>query len=225
MPYELIIFDCDGTLVDSEHMYNAITSEMLNELGYHEYTPEVCTALFCGQSWGNIRSSLEEKHGEAIPEDIVERYTMLSRARMDEDLTAVSGALSLVERARNEYKICVASNGEITNVNKSLSLTGFMDHFHPDHIFTKCAVENAKPAPDLFIHVADIMGVAPADTLVIEDSIAGVSAAIAANMDVIGFTGSAHDSAHQETMLRKAGAVHISKEFIHIANKLEKLKP
>ncbi len=223
MPYELIIFDCDGTLVDSEHLYNTITSEMLTELGFPQYTPALCTQMFCGQSWGNIRKSLEQKHGDVIPDDIVERYTILSRERMEIDLQAVPDALHLVERASSAYKICVASNGEPTNVNKSLHLTGLMDFFHPDHIFTKCIVENAKPAPDLFLHVADVMGANPSNTLVIEDSIAGVAAAVAAKMDVIGFTGSAHDSDHQETMLRKAGATMISDALIHIPDKLKKL--
>ena len=62
MTYDLIIFDCDGTLVDTEHLYNAITAELLNEIGFKEYTPELCMKLFAGQSWSTIRGMLEEKH-------------------------------------------------------------------------------------------------------------------------------------------------------------------
>ena len=79
---DLIIFDCDGTLVDSETLYNTITSELLIELGFPEYTPERCIELFAGQAWSTIKKTLEDKHGDIIPHDIIARYIQTANGRI-----------------------------------------------------------------------------------------------------------------------------------------------
>ena len=214
----LIIFDCDGTLVDSETLYNTITAELLNELGFDEYTPELCIELFAGQAWSTIKATLEERHGANIPQDIVQRYIKTANARMDTDLNTPEGADHILRTLKQDRSICVASNGERNNVLKSLQVTGLMDHFIEEHVFTKIQVERPKPAPDLFLFTAEQMGFSPAQCLVIEDSPAGVAAAAAANMPVIGFTGCAHDPARQADLLRDAGADHVTDQLIHILN-------
>lgn len=203
---DLIIFDCDGTLVDSETLYNSITSELLTEMGLPEYTTERCIELFAGQSWGTIKGVLEEKHGDIVPRDLIERYIKTANGRMDRDLVAAEGAEKIIAKLKETRSICVASNGERGNVIKSLTMTGLMTHFREDHIFTKIQVPRPKPAPDLFLFTAKEMGFAPSDCLVIEDSPAGVSAAVEAQIKVIGYTGCSHDTERQAEMLKGAGA-------------------
>lgn len=202
----LILFDCDGTLVDSEWLYNSITAELLNGLGFSEYTPELCIELFAGQAWSSIKKTLEAKHGMQIPRDIVERYIAISNQKMDTNLNTPEGIIALLEDVQGHYSICVASNGERNNVIKSLTVCGLKPFFPDEHIFTKIQVERPKPAPDLFLYAAEQMGYAPEYCTVIEDSIAGVLAGVAAGMHVIGFTGCVHDKAQQRAKLEDAGA-------------------
>ena len=217
---DLIIFDCDGTLVDSETLYNSITSELLTEMGFAEYTTTRCIELFAGQSWSTIKAILEDKHGAQIPKDLVERYIQTANSRMDNELKAAPDAHDMLEEIKQERSICVASNGERGNVLKSLRMTGLMPHFDEAHIFTKIQVERPKPAPDLFLFTAAQMGFDPAQCLVIEDSPAGVEAAVAADMRVIGYTGCAHDTDHQADLLKSAGAQSITDRLIHITSHL-----
>ena len=203
---QLIIFDCDGTLVDSEYLYNSITSELLIGLGFEDYTPERCIELFAGQAWSTIKADLEALHGDIIPHDIVRRYIETCNQRMDTDLRVPDGAEALLDSVSQHYSLCVASNGERGNVIKSLSVTGLIRYFDERRIFTKIEVSHPKPAPDLFLHAAEQMGFAPSKCVVIEDSPAGVEAAVAANMRVVGFTGCAHDQDAQTDLLAKAGA-------------------
>ena len=174
---ELIIFDCDGTLVDSEYLYNSITAELLNELGYSEYTPELCIELFAGQSWSTIRHDLEARHNEKMPSDIIERYIRIANEKMNHDFGATPHADDVLHKVKKGRKICVGSNGERNNVIKSLEVTDLLHHFEDHHIFTKIQVEKPKPAPDLFLFACEQMGILPQNTLVIEDSPAGVAAA------------------------------------------------
>lgn len=212
---ELIIFDCDGTLVDSELMYNTVTSELLIGLGFTEYTPERCLELFGGQSWSTIKAMLETKHGQSIPRDIIDLYIKTANERMD-TMMSPPDAKHVVQAVKAQKAACVASNGERGNVIKSLRVTGLLENFPEDHIFTKIQVKNPKPAPDLFLFAADQMGFTPQQCLVIEDSLAGVTAAKAANMNVIGFIGTAHDKPAQAKTLQNAGANVIIERLIHI---------
>lgn len=205
--FPLIIFDCDGTLVDTETLYNTITAELLNEMGFAEYTPEICIERFAGQSWSSIHAMLEAEHGTVIPRDIVTRYVEIANERMKDDLRPSPYAHDLVTLYRDKnHKICVGSNGERRSVVNSLKLSGLYDHFGEERIFTKIQVERPKPAPDLFLFVADQMKENPANTLVLEDSPAGVEAGRAAGMHVIGYVGTSHDKQKQEEKLLKAGA-------------------
>ncbi|NCT41223.1 MAG: HAD family phosphatase [Alphaproteobacteria bacterium] len=216
MKKDLIIFDCDGTLVNSEMLYNTITSELLTEMGFSEYTPLRCVELFGGQSWSTIKTILEDKHGAAIPRDLVDRYIQIASVRMDKDLIAADGAEDVICTLKDSHSICVASNGERGNVLKSLNMTGLMPYFHEDHVFTKIQVPRPKPAPDLFLFTAEQMGFEPEQCLIIEDSPTGVRAAVAAGITVIGYTGCAHDRAVQADMLDNAGANIITDNLIHI---------
>jgi len=217
---QLIIFDCDGTLVDSEHLYNSITAELLNELGYTEYTPELCLELFAGQSWSTIRHVLEDRHDEPMPDDIIQRYIAIANKRMNHDFDAVPHANDVLHTVKEGRQICVGSNGERNNVIKSLEVTGLLHHFDEDRIFTKIQVDKPKPAPDLFLFACEQMQVAPEQTLVIEDSPAGVAAAKAADIHVLGFVGTAHNQDKQAKALKNAGADIVIDTLIHIEQHL-----
>jgi len=221
----LIIFDCDGTLVDSEMLYNGVTADLLGDIGLPEYTLERCLEEFTGHSWSTIRARLIDKHGSMIPDDIIQQYIERASRAMEHDLQAVPDATSLIRGLRSTHKLCVASNGERGNVLKSLRLTGLMEFFDEDaHIFTKIQVTNPKPAPDLFLFAADRMETHPQHCLVIEDSPTGVRAAKAAGMPVIGFIGTAHTPKQAETALLQAGADHICTRLIHIPELLKTLE-
>lgn len=220
MTHNLIIFDCDGTLVDSEHLYNSITAELLNGLGYQEYTPELCLELFGGQSWSTIRHDLEARHNEPMPDDLIQRYIKIANKRMNHDFDAVPHADTVLNTLTSQLKSCVASNGERGNVIKSLEVTGLLKHFDENRIFTKIQVERPKPAPDLFLFACNQMESTPENTIVIEDSTAGVTAARAAGIHVLGFVGTAHNPHKQAEALKNAGADAIIDELIHIEDHL-----
>ena len=220
--HSLIIFDCDGTLVDSERLYNTVTAELLNEIGYDEYTPQLCLERFSGISWSTIRDELEEHHGEPMPADIVQRYIKIAGSRMDTDLKAARHASAVLKNLKAQTQICIGSNGERGNVIKSLAVTSLLSYFEEDRIFTKIQVERPKPAPDIFLFACDKMQTPPANALVIEDSPAGVNAARAAGIDVLGFIGTAHDKAAQGQALKDAGANAIIDELIHIEHHLKR---
>lgn len=214
---DLIIFDCDGTLVDSEYLYNAITSELLGEIGLTEYTPELCLELFAGHTWTNIKMMLEDKHGHDIPDNIIERYADIANDRMDTQLKTAPHAHDVLKSLHGRTRLCVASNGQRDNVIKSLTVTGLMDYFHDDIIFTKIQVENGKPAPDLFHFALNRMQADPENTLVIEDSPTGVTGAKAAGLRVLGYTGTAHQPESHAEALLSAGADDIIDSLIHIS--------
>jgi HAD superfamily hydrolase (TIGR01509 family) len=159
-----------------------------------------------------------------------ELYVARAQAQMDQGIAAIAGAEILIETALAQgFEICIGSNGERSSVIKSLKLAGLYDYFGgtESRIFTKIQVENAKPAPDLFLFAAAQMtalmgmGAAPKTMIVIEDSVAGVQAGVAANMRVWGYTGSHHDpEAHKITLLEN-GAERCFSSLIHISDELQ----
>ncbi len=219
--FDLIIFDCDGTLTDSEALNNRATIEILHECGFTEYTTENSHGKWIGYTMSKIILMIQMETGRMVPEDFIRRYARRVAELQQTGLVAVGGAASLVSRAGKKFKICVASNGERTNVLTSLEITGLMDgNFTPDNVFTKIQVKNPKPYPDLFLFAAEKMGTEPSRCLVIEDSAAGVMAGVSAGMTVWGFSGSAHDPEKQEQALLSAGAHAVFPRLIHIQDQL-----
>lgn len=221
----MIIFDCDGTLVDSELLYNTVISGLLRESGFMQYTPDKCLELFTGLTLSNIRAIVEQEHQVELSAQLSsDIYVQRAHEQMDQGLAPIAGAAGLLARVRAAgYKMCVASNGERSSVFKSLKLTGLYDYFEngESQIFTKIQVQNAKPAPDLFLFAAERMSVPPAECVVVEDSVAGVRAGVAAGMQVIGFTGSHHHPAEHGRILKEAGAARVFSDLIHIADDLQ----
>ena len=184
---ELIIFDCDGVLVDSELIANQILAQHLSEHGY-PISLEDCCVRFIGSYLPNLVSEIRSE-GHDLPDDFITSLRVKDAPAFAADLQAVSGIVETLGRL--PHLKCVASSGPPDKISKNLSKTGLIDFFKP-HLFSGYTVENPKPAPDLFLHAADILGVAPSSCLVIEDSKLGIQAAKAAGMTCFGFTGGGH---------------------------------
>lgn len=217
MAYDLVIFDCDGTLVDSETLNNQATLDVLAECGVDGYTIEHAFHHWMGTTYSSIALRVQMETGKTLPENFVTRCIARVSELQEQELKAVKGAADFID-VLNAKKIpsCVASNGERTNVINSIRLTGLAKYYDEDRIFTKIQVERPKPAPDIFLFAAEKMGVEPGRCVVIEDSEAGVAGAVAAGMAVVGFTGTSHDKAMQQGRLAKAGADPVTDDFIHI---------
>lgn len=220
--YELIIFDCDGTLVDSEYLNNKAFTDILLEYGMPQYDVDYALKNFVGMTLTDIMQFVTGETGFCFPEDTLTKYiSNVKKFQKTDLLKTIPRAIEIVKSCSSKFKVCVGSNGERSNVLESLKILGFMDIFSEETVFTRIQVEKGKPAPDLFLYAAEKMKIAPENCLVIEDSATGVRAGIAAGMDVWGFTGVSHDAENQKKQLLNAGASDVFSDIIHIGNKLE----
>ncbi|WP_344839933.1 HAD family phosphatase [Kribbella ginsengisoli] len=181
----LVIFDNDGVLVDSERLANGILAELLTEAGL-PYTFEEAVRDFMGGSMASMRTMAEAKLGSPLPADLEDRYherLFAGFARL-EPIPGVREVLDQLDAEGIRY--CLASSGTHRRIHTALTAVGFWDRFE-GRIFSSEDVAHGKPAPDLFLHAAATMGVAPAGCVVVEDSPLGVAAANAAGMRVFGF--------------------------------------
>jgi HAD superfamily hydrolase (TIGR01509 family) len=185
MTRRLVIFDCDGVLVDSEPIAVRIDVEMLAEVGVI-MTEEEVIERFVGRSPEVILAEAEARLGRRVPDGWFERGEARIRRAYATDLKPVPGIPEALEAI--EDPVCVASSSGHENLRYKLELTGLYERF-AGHIFSATEVANGKPAPDLFLHAASRMGAEPADGVVVEDSRYGVQAARAAGMDVFGYAG------------------------------------
>ncbi len=218
--FDLVIFDCDGTLTDSESVNNRALLGVLHEDGFTQFDLDYAYANWVGTTVSSILLNIQMETGRMPASDLLPRYIARVEELQKTDLKPVENAADLVSACARNYKICVASNGERSNVVRSLELTGLMPHFTPETVFTKIQVKNPKPAPDLFLFAALQMGVEPERCVVIEDSAAGVAAGVAAGMVTLGFTGSSHNPEKQAQTLKSAGATAVFPSLIHIRDYL-----
>jgi HAD superfamily hydrolase (TIGR01509 family) len=201
--FDLIIFDCDGVLVDSEVISCRTHAEMLTRHGYPISTEQV-HERFLGRSSREARLEIERELGRALPDDLETELRAELYRSFEAGLEAIPGIAAVL--ANISQPVCVASSGSPERIRTSLTLTGLYDRFAPN-LFSAAQVQNGKPAPDLFLFAAAQMQVAPARCLVVEDSVHGVMAACAAGMAVLGFHGGSHCRPTTAAALRDAGAV------------------
>lgn len=190
----LVIFDCDGVLVDSEPISNRLFVEHLNRAGF-PFTLEECYRELIGRSMASCEALLVARFGRPLPEGFVAALQADTYAALTAEVEAVPGvsvALDALEAAGVPY--CVASSGEFAKMRASLGRTGLLPRFE-GRMFSATEVARGKPHPDLFLHAARRMGAQPSDCVVIEDSIPGVQAAVSAGMRPFGFAGGAHGDA------------------------------
>jgi HAD superfamily hydrolase (TIGR01509 family) len=182
---ELVIFDCDGVLVDSERIAARIDVESVAELGLVLSEDEVIER-FMGRSTQAMLAEIEAELGHPPPAGWFERAEARLSAALVAELAPVAGVEEALDRL--ELPICVASSSEPASLRFKLELTGLYDRF-AGHVFSSSQVANGKPAPDLFLHAASRMGADPGGCVVVEDSRYGVQAARAAGMDVLAYAG------------------------------------
>lgn len=221
-PFDLVIFDCDGTLVDSETLNNVATSEILAEIGLEQFTPDYSMATFIGKSQPVIWKMIEEEIGRPLPADINQRYIDRIAKNRDLYLKPAPHAKDVVAEISKSHKICVGSNGEIENVRTSIEGAGLSSWFPPEKIYVAAMVQNPKPEPDLYLFAARENDSIPARTLVIEDSIVGATAGVQAGMTVYGYTGLCHDPADQAKKMRAIGVHHVSDTLTGILDILKR---
>lgn len=202
MGIELIIFDCDGVLVDSEVISCRAHASVLTRHGY-PITPEQVLTRFLGVSDREARQMVEDEIGRKLPDDLeaqIKSATLQFYAGELQPITHVAAAIAAIDLPK-----CVASSGTPEKIRHGLDCAGLYDQLAP-HIFSATQVARGKPAPDLFLFAAEQMKTAPENCLVIEDSVPGVTGARAAGMAVLGFHGGSHCPPGHGEKLRRAGA-------------------
>ncbi|MFI8092290.1 HAD family hydrolase [Streptomyces sp. NPDC086080] len=188
MRYDLVIFDNDGVLVDSEPISNQLLAGYLTELG-HPTSYEDSIRDYMGSAMHRVHDLVEERTGRRLPADFDDVFHARVFAAFERELKPVLGAPDVLEKlAAEEVPYCVASSGSHERIRVGHRTTGLDRWFDDDRIFSSQDVGRGKPAPDLFLYAAERMGVAPERCVVVEDSPLGVRAAVAAGMEVYGFT-------------------------------------
>jgi HAD superfamily hydrolase (TIGR01509 family) len=208
----LLIFDCDGVLVDSEVMAHQTLLDVLEPLGF-SMTLQQSYGVFVGRSLKDTLAVIERQLGRPLPADILEQSRDLLFARFRAGLKPVAGVADAI--AALPYRRCVASSSSPDRLHLALDVTGLAPLFGAG-VFSATQVVNGKPAPDLFLFAATKMKATPPECLVIEDSVLGVAAGRAAGMQVIGFAGAGHATDELAERLAAAGAHRV----IRVMNEL-----
>ena len=205
----LIIFDCDGVLVDSESLAAENLRAELMAIGFSGATSDYLARLR-GRTMAEAMRMVEADWGRTLPDDFLVRLRARDVGAFERHLKAVAGVQEILDRL--PVPVCVASSGSPEKIRHSLGLTGLLKRFEP-HLFSAASVARGKPAPDLFLLAARTMGTAPADCAVIEDSVPGIVAAVAAGMHPLGFVGASHGGETLETALAQAGAARVFRDM------------
>jgi len=195
--FRLVIFDCDGVLVDSERISNRVFCSMLNDLGLR-VTIEDMFQHFVGLSMPQCVQLITEMSGRPPPPDFVETLRERTDVALRAEVTPIPGVAEVLDVIRVPF--CVASSGNHQKIRLTLGATGLLEKFG-DRIYSVADVKNPKPAPDIFLYAARQMAVEPGDCVVIEDTPTGVRAGVAAGMHVLGFCANT-----PENRLKEAGA-------------------
>jgi HAD superfamily hydrolase (TIGR01509 family) len=199
---DLVIFDCDGVLVDSEVLSCSCLADTLVEHGI-QIDVERALELFVGRNLAAVRDYYEA-FGRLLPDSFSVELAIKLRERFSRSLLPTEGIVSVLRRLR--MPTCVASSSDLDRIVFSLQLTGLSSYFN-GRLYSSQMVKRGKPAPDLFLHAAKAMHADPHRTLVIEDSVSGVSAGKAAGMTVWGFVGGSHYASRDgRAILVAAGA-------------------
>lgn len=184
----LVIFDCDGVLVDSEILSQRVLLEMLEDIGV-VVTPEYFLTNFLGFNFEHVTAKVYADYSVTLTKVFRESYREALIKVFEAELQQTDSLQSVLSQLN--INSCVATSGSPEKVKHSLHYTQLEQYFN-GKVFTSSEVKNGKPAPDLFLHAAKTMGVAPENCLVIEDSNAGIRAALAANMQVLRYIGASH---------------------------------
>jgi HAD superfamily hydrolase (TIGR01509 family) len=201
---DLVIFDCDGVLVDSEGPANRLLCEAMNQAGL-DISEEETNRRFNGLTMASVVEIIEQRLGRKLPSDFLPSLQERTFEAFRHELKVVPGIHDAI--ARIGLPDCVASSGRLEKMRFTLGLTGLLEHFD-GRLFSATQVARGKPAPDVFLFAAEQMGVAPSRCVVVEDAVAGVQAARAAGMTVLAYAG--HSYADTDALQRAGGQVFAS---------------
>ncbi|MCP6762120.1 MAG: HAD-IA family hydrolase [Fischerella sp. CENA71] len=199
MQTELVIFDCDGVLVDSEKLSNRVLVEFVAEFGL-ALEVEEAILLFKGCKMADCVAVIEQRLGKEMPQDFVTQLRTRTAKAFEHELRPVDGIQTALDKIN--LPICVASNGPLEKIKLALRVTNLLPRFE-GRIFSSYEIGSWKPAPELFLHAAKNMGVQAASCTVVEDSVLGVRAGLAAGTKVLYYT-----DRHETTQLEASG-VHV----------------
>ncbi|WP_062205224.1 HAD family phosphatase [Aureimonas sp. AU12] len=214
--FDLIIFDCDGVLVDSEILARRAVQSVFRKAGI-EVTASMVDEVV-GKKFADLLSGLEERTGKPLPAEYHPMFWSETKALFTAHLAPVLGVIDFLEES--DAPRCVASSSDHQRIRHSLSVCDLERFFPEGSIFSSHDVAHGKPAPDLVLHAARQMGAAPERCLVIEDSRFGILGAKAAGMTAYGFLGGAHLLANTGEALRTAGADFVARSWDEIAIQL-----
>lgn len=210
--FDLIIFDCDGVLVDSERIANQVFCTMLNDIGV-PVTLDIMFERFVGLSMNQCVDLITRMRGAPPPESFVPRLQERTAEALKQHVKPIPGVPETLNALSLPY--CVASSGDHEKIRLTLGATGLLPNFE-NKIFSVVDVDRPKPAPDVFLHAAKHFGAEPARCAVVEDTPTGVMAAVAAGMHAFGF--SANTPAHR---LEEAGAHQVFSEMRRLPELLQ----
>jgi HAD superfamily hydrolase (TIGR01509 family) len=220
MPFDLIIFDCDGVLIDSELLSVQADRECLAEDGIDLSADEILDR-YTGISMAGMLADLEMRYGRGLP-DFAGRHRARLRRLFEADLRAIPGVTTVLDALA--CRMCVASSSTPERLHHALSLVGLFERFDPN-VFSTTEVARGKPAPDLFLYAADRMGVSPQGCVVVLDCLRGVAAAFAAGMTAIGFTGGSHCRPGHDSRLAEEGAALVIEQMTQLPAALARRWP
>ncbi|MBL4785159.1 MAG: HAD-IA family hydrolase [Cohaesibacteraceae bacterium] len=218
----LIIFDCDGVLVDSEIIASKVVSGYYTKEGY-EISASQFAEKFAGMTGKEAFEFVETELGRHMPEDLLNKIEDEIDRRLAKEVKIIEGADLVLDQLDDAR--CICSNSHSNRLEITLRKTGLFDRFRP-YIFSSLEVgtKAPKPDPNVFLHAAKEFDTKPSDCIVIEDSAAGVKAACAAGMRVIGFTGGSHTYQSHSDILTEAGAETVVRRHREMAATIEALK-
>ncbi len=216
MKYDAIIFDFDGVLLESEYAGNKQIAEYLTGIG-HPTTPEQSMELFMGLSSGAFIAAIEAWIGRPLPEDFHAARAEEDARVLAQGLEAVVGAVAFIRGLPSGLPRAIASSSSTDWIRRHLDHLGLRSQFEPNIFSGREHVARGKPAPDIYLHAAGVLGVDILRTVIIEDSPVGVAAAVASGAEVVGLCAGSHCGIGHDDRLRALGAHHIARSFDEVA--------
>ncbi|KQZ94090.1 HAD family hydrolase [Mesorhizobium sp. Root157] len=218
---DLVIFDCDGVLVDSEILAARVEAQLLTEAGF-EISAEELAETYAGLTFKDILLSVEQRAGIPLQASLIDKAEELIDRRLKQDVRAIDGVHEAVAQVATPR--CICSNSRADRIEFMLEKTRLLPLF-AGRIFSALDTPSGKtkPAPDVFLHAAKTLGADPARTFVIEDSVHGINGATAAGMRVIGFTGASHSYPGHADALTEAGAETVIRRWAELKSVLAAL--
>lgn len=224
IPFDAVLFDCDGVLVDSEPITNRVLTQMLGELGWH-ITPEACMQIFVGKAVRDEIALIESHTGVRIDDAWQQEFRQRRNTALEKDLIEVNGAPAAVRQLHKLLggRIAVASGADLHKVQLQLQKTGMAECFE-NRIFSGQDLPRSKPYPDVYLAAAKALGVDASRCAVVEDTATGARAGLAAGAVVFGYCpgGAGHDSAEA---LREAGVQHLFASMAALPDMLAQWQP